>query len=76
IHVGFSADGRQVFSASSQYEAADKTLRVWDAATGREVCACGGAEADRVGCAAFAPDGRLALTGGAEPVLRRWDLSK
>jgi WD40 repeat protein len=76
VRVAFSADGRQVLSASSQYEAVDKTLRVWDAASGREVCSYGGADTDRVGCAAFAPDGKLALTGGSDPALRRWNLSK
>jgi WD40 repeat protein len=76
IRVAFSADGRQVLSASSQYEAVDQTLRVWDAASGREVFRCGGAATDRVGCAAFAPDGKLALTGGSDPTLRRWSLSK
>jgi WD40 repeat protein len=76
ICVAFSADGRLVLSASSQYQAVDKTLRIWDAATCKELFSCGGAASDRVGCAAFAPDGRTALSGGPGPALRLWHLSK
>jgi mono/diheme cytochrome c family protein len=76
IRVGFSADGKQVLSASSQYQAADRTLRVWDAATGRPLRSLGGGDADRVGCAAFSADGRTALTGSADDPLRRWELAK
>jgi hypothetical protein len=76
VRVAFSPDGRQVLSASSQYQAADQTFRIWDAATGREVAGFGGTAADRLACAAFAPDGRTALSGGSDPALRLWRLSK
>lgn len=76
IRVAFSPDGRQVFSASSQYRSAEKTFRVWDAASGREIYSVGGASSDRLGCAAFSPDGQAALSGGSEPALRYWKLSR
>jgi WD40 repeat protein len=76
VRVAFAADGRQVLSASSQYQTADQTLRVWDAASGQQLRGFGGAAGDRLGCAAFAPDGLLALSGSAEPTLRLWKLSK
>jgi hypothetical protein len=75
IAVAFSADGRRLFSASSRYQTADKTLRVWDAESGRELLALTGREEDRIGCAAFAPDRAAALTGGAS-TLRFWKLDK
>lgn len=74
IAVSFAPGGQQVFSASSQYQTADKVLRVWNAETGREVKTYGGAETDRVGCAAFAPDGRSAISGSGDSTLRLWIL--
>jgi hypothetical protein len=76
IRVAFTPDGRQVLSAGSQYGIADPALRVWDADGGRELCSFGGAASDRIGCAAFAPDGLTALSGGAEPTLRLWRLTR
>ena len=35
-----------------------------------------GADSAGVGCLTFAPDGRFALSGGAELALRLWKLSK
>ncbi|HXG08403.1 MAG TPA: c-type cytochrome domain-containing protein [Gemmataceae bacterium] len=76
IQVVFSADGALVLSGSSQYQSPDRTLRVWDFADGRELRGVGGAAGDRVGCVAFAADGRLALTGSSDGVLRLWPLAK
>ena len=62
----FSPDGRRLVTAS-----ADKTARVWDAATGQPVGALlrhGGA----VEAVAFSPDGRLVATGLAD-MARVWD---
>jgi hypothetical protein len=75
VCVAFAADGRRVFSASSQYQVVDQTLRVWDAAGGGPVRSFGGAPGDRLTCAAFDPEGRVALSGSAEPALRLWKLS-
>jgi WD40 repeat protein len=76
IRVAFGPDGRRVFSASSQYQTPDETLRVWDTASGRMLCSFGGAAADRIGCVAFAPDGAVALSGSTDPTLRLWKLSR
>jgi len=43
---------------------------------GRELSSVGGAATDRVGCVGFAPDGRFALSGSSDSVLRLWKLSK
>jgi WD40 repeat protein len=76
IQVAFSADGRHVFSASSQYENIDKALRDWDVASGQELHSWGGLPADRLSCAAFAPDGQTALSSCSDVSVRSWKLTK
>jgi eukaryotic-like serine/threonine-protein kinase len=76
IQVAFSADGRHVLSASSQYENIDKALRAWDVASGRELHSWGGLPADRLSCAAFAPDGQTALSSCSDLSVRWWKLTK
>jgi len=76
VRVAFTPDGRQVLSASSQYQTVDKVLRVWDAESGRELSSFGGTATDRIGCVAFAIDGKFALSGSSDPVMRLWKLSR
>jgi mono/diheme cytochrome c family protein len=71
VHVGFTADGRRVLSGSSQYQAAEKALRVWDAETGRELRSYGG-RGETIWSLAFSADGLRALTGNADKPLRLW----
>jgi mono/diheme cytochrome c family protein len=76
VRVAFTPDGRQALSGGSQYRTADKVVRVWDLATGRQVQGLGAPEEVSVGCVAFAPDGRSALSGGSDRALRRWRWSR
>ena len=64
--VVFSPDGAFVLTGSN-----DKTARLWDVATGREVRRFEG-HSDRVRSVAFSPDGRSVLTSG-DSSARLWD---
>ena len=66
--VAFTPDGRQAISGSY-----DRTIRLWDLATGKELRRLEG-HAGPVLSVAVAPDGRTALWGSADGTIRLWDL--
>jgi WD40 repeat protein/serine/threonine protein kinase len=66
--VTFSPNGRYALSGSS-----DKTLRLWEVASGREV-RCFEGHTDNVTSVAFSPDGCYALSGSKDKTLRLWDV--
>jgi mono/diheme cytochrome c family protein len=65
--IAFASDGSQAASAGD-----DRTVRLWDVATGRELRRFEG-HTDEVTCVAFTPDGRRLLTGSRDRTLRLWD---
>jgi WD40 repeat protein len=69
IGVGFTPDGRTVVTASW-----DRTIRTWDAATGRQTGSFDW-ELGRTFTVAVAPDGMTAAAGGEVPHIVLWDLS-
>ena len=66
--VAFSPDGRQALSGSW-----DKTLKLWDVATGEEARAFKG-HSDYVFSAAFSPNGCMALSVSVDKTIRLWNV--
>ncbi len=67
LSAAFSPDGFRVVTAS-----ADKTARVWDAATGAVLATLSG-HGDWVNSAAFSPDGSRVVTASFDNTARVWD---
>jgi len=53
----------------------DRTVRIWDLANGTELAALSGHER-MIYALALTPEGRCAITGGADLRLRVWDLEE
>ena len=70
--VAFSPDGKRIVTGSW-----DKTVKVWDAATGQEVLTLKG-HTTGVRSVAFSPDGKRIVTGigGINATVKVWDAEK
>ncbi len=67
--VAFSPDGRQALTGSK-----DKTVRLWDVATGSAIRVLQG-HSSKVTAVAFSPDGRQVLTGSDDDTARVWEVA-
>ena len=65
--VAFSRDGRVAVSASD-----DKTLKLWEVASGRELRTFAGHKARVVACA-LSPDGQQLVSGSLDKTLKLWE---
>jgi len=65
--AAFSPDGTRIVTASG-----DKTARIWDAATAKEIAVLRGHDGF-VTSAAFSPDGTRIVTASADKTARIWD---
>ena len=65
--VAFSPDGKLVASASN-----DKTVRLWDSATGASLQTLEG-HSGCVTAVAFSPDGKLVASASDDKIVRLWD---
>jgi predicted NACHT family NTPase len=66
--VAFSPDGQLIATGSE-----DKTIRIWDAATGERKERI--AHTDPVYCLAFSPDGKTLASGGTDKAITLWDVA-
>ena len=65
--MAFSPDGTRLASASS-----DRSVRLWDAATGAAVATLAG-HTDAVISVAYSPDGKHVLSGSDDTTVKIWD---
>ncbi|HLJ93719.1 MAG TPA: sigma-70 family RNA polymerase sigma factor [Gemmataceae bacterium] len=67
--LAFSPDGKMLYSC------ADKKVRVWDTATGKEIRQFVAGHADRIYPVAFAPNGKWVACWGQEELILVYDLA-
>jgi WD40 repeat protein len=71
LSAGFSPDGKRIVTAS-----ADKTTRVWDAATGKPIGEPLAGHDGNVNSAAFNPDGQRIVTASDDGTAQIWDVAR
>jgi uncharacterized protein (TIGR03067 family) len=70
--VAFSPDGRFALSGSGWPNGADRSMRLWDVATGRHIRQFG-RHVGYVQCVTFSPDGQQVVSGSTDRTIRLFD---
>ena len=65
--MAFSPDGKRIVTGSQ-----DRTVKVWDAATGQELLSLKG-HTSCVTSVAFSPDGKRIVSGSQDKTVKVWD---
>ena len=71
-HAVFSPNGKHVLSVGNKFR--DKTVRIWDAESGKELHVLRGHEDELTLVAAFSPDGTKVVTEAKHLTVRIWTL--
>ena len=74
-HTGGCARWRSARTATLASGGGDRTVRLWDVATGRQIGATLTGHAGRVTSVAFSPDGTTLATAGDDGTVRLWDVA-
>ncbi|HAG83780.1 MAG TPA: NTPase (NACHT family), partial [Cyanobacteria bacterium UBA12227] len=69
LSVAFSPDSNLLATGGT-----DGMVRLWEAASGREILSCKG-HTDWVRSVAFSPDGKTLASGSADQTIKLWDIS-
>jgi WD40 repeat protein len=69
LAVAISSDGKKLASAGW-----DKSVRLWEATTGKELAKLG-QHRKQVRCLAFSPDGKRLASGSADETVKLWDVA-
>jgi WD40 repeat protein/serine/threonine protein kinase len=80
--VAYTVDGKKLFSfgtsqppeAGKYIENLPSELKLWDAATGRQLTLSLKGPTDKVTCATLSPDGKYLAAGCRDKIVRVWDL--
>src|SRR5260370_38544222 len=70
LSVAWSPDGKRIATAST-----DRTVHVWDAATGKSIFTHAGHASGPVNAVAWSPDVKFIVSAGDDKTVQIWDVA-